>query len=89
MRPDSCATGHASLRDDFDVSTPEVDALVEVTASTAPDVFGARMTGGGFGGSIVALARAGAGRARRRGSPRRTTRRRTGRQATVLLPAPV
>ena len=36
------------------VSTPEVDALVEV-AQAQPGVFGARLTGGGFGGSVVAL----------------------------------
>ena len=43
---------HASLRDDFAVSVPAVDALVE-TALTA-GALGARMTGGGFGGCIVA-----------------------------------
>jgi galactokinase len=51
---------HASLRDDFEVSTPEVDLLVE-TARADPATFGARMTGGGFGGAVVALARAGEG----------------------------
>lgn len=53
---------HASLRDDFEVSVPEVDRLVAI-AQADPDVFGARMTGGGFGGAIVALARRGAGTA--------------------------
>ncbi|KEF35709.1 galactokinase [Deinococcus sp. RL] len=49
---------HASLRDDYAVSHPVVDALV--TALQAhPDVYGARMTGAGFGGSLVALVRAG------------------------------
>jgi galactokinase len=48
--------GHKSLRDDFEVSTPEVDLLVEI-ANEADGVYGARMTGGGFGGAIVALAR--------------------------------
>lgn len=52
---------HASLRDDFAVSTPEVNALVEVTRR-APGCFGARMTGGGFGGAIVALVQAGFGK---------------------------
>jgi galactokinase len=52
---------HASLRDDFQVSTPEVDALVAL-ARKQPGVFGARITGGGFGGSIVALAKRGEGR---------------------------
>jgi galactokinase len=46
---------HASLRDDFDVSVPAVDQLVEVAAAL-PGVHGARLTGGGFGGAIVLLA---------------------------------
>jgi galactokinase len=50
---------HASLRDDYEVSVPEVDALVE-SLTARPGVFGARMTGGGFGGSVVALCRPGA-----------------------------
>lgn len=45
---------HASLRDDFEVSTPTLDALVERLVDT-PGVHGARLTGGGFGGSAVAL----------------------------------
>ncbi|HET9730064.1 MAG TPA: galactokinase family protein [Acidimicrobiia bacterium] len=44
---------HASLRDDFLVSTPELDALVEI--ARAHGAFGARLTGAGFGGCIVAL----------------------------------
>jgi len=52
---------HASLRDDFEVSVPDVDRLVALAQADA-DVFGARMTGGGFGGAIVALARAGRGK---------------------------
>jgi galactokinase len=52
---------HASLRDDFEVSTPDVDRLVAV-ALQVTGVLGARMTGGGFGGSIVALVRRGSGR---------------------------
>ncbi len=43
---------HLSLRDDYEVSCPELDFLVE-TALSLPGVFGARMTGGGFGGSTV------------------------------------
>ena len=46
---------HRSLRDDYEVSVPELDALVEA-AQRAPGVLGARMTGGGFGGCVVALA---------------------------------
>ncbi|RMX63759.1 hypothetical protein DD238_006701 [Peronospora effusa] len=45
---------HKSLRDDYEVSTPELDYLVE-TARGCVGVYGARMTGGGFGGSIVVL----------------------------------
>jgi galactokinase len=45
---------HDSLRDDFEVSTEEVDFLVE-TARAHPGVFGSRITGGGFGGCIVSL----------------------------------
>ncbi len=53
------ADSHASLRDDFDASTPGVDALVARLRST-PGVHGARMTGGGWGGCVVALADPGA-----------------------------
>ena len=45
---------HASLRDDYEVSTPELDHLVEQSMQIK-GVYGARMTGGGFGGCIVAL----------------------------------
>lgn len=51
---------HASLRGDFEVSIPEIDRLVAI-AWAEGDVYGARLTGGGFGGSIVALARQGRG----------------------------
>jgi galactokinase len=45
---------HHSLRDDYEVSCPELDQLAE-EAIKVKGVYGARMTGGGFGGSIVAL----------------------------------
>lgn len=45
---------HASLRDDLEISTPEIDALVEAAAETS-GVLGARIMGGGFGGSVIAL----------------------------------
>ena len=45
---------HASFRDDFDASCPEVDTLVEL-ASKQKGCFGSRMTGGGFGGCTVNL----------------------------------
>ena len=50
---------HLSLRDDFEVSVPELDSLVQA-ARSAPGVLGARMTGGGFGGCAVALCESGA-----------------------------
>lgn len=50
---------HASLRDDFRVSCPEIDALVDAMGA-APGCFGARMTGGGFGGCVIALTEPGA-----------------------------
>jgi galactokinase len=43
---------HASLRDDYEVSSRELDLLVEL-ASKTPGVVGARMTGAGFGGCTV------------------------------------
>jgi galactokinase len=49
---------HASLRDDYEVSAPELDVVVE--ASRAAGALGARMTGGGFGGSAIALVEASA-----------------------------
>ena len=45
---------HDSLRDDYEVSCPELDAMAE-SAWLAPGIFGARMTGAGFGGACVAL----------------------------------
>jgi galactokinase len=48
---------HASLRDDFQVSCKELDLLVDL-ASSSPSVYGARMTGGGFGGCTVNLVKA-------------------------------
>jgi galactokinase len=45
---------HASLRDDFEVSTPELDALVEALRDAG--AIGARLTGAGFGGCVVGLA---------------------------------
>jgi galactokinase len=45
---------HRSLRDDFEVSCPELDLMVEL-AKQVEGVYGARMTGGGFGGCTIAL----------------------------------
>ena len=49
---------HASMRDDFGASAPEVDSLVEI-ALRQPGCFGARITGGGFGGCTVNVVAAG------------------------------
>jgi galactokinase len=49
--------GHDSLRDDFEVSVPELDRLVDWAYENG--AYAARMTGGGFGGAIVALVPAG------------------------------
>ncbi len=51
---------HQSLRDDFEASVPDIDRLA-ARLRAEPDVFGARLTGGGFGGAVVALVRAGRG----------------------------
>jgi len=74
------SASHASQRDDFECSVPEVDRLVSI-AETESAVFGARLTGGGFGGSIVALVRVGeaAGVAKR-------VAEEYGPDATVLVP---
>ena len=51
------SASHGSLRDDYEVSTPELDRLVELAVANGAE--GARMVGGGFGGSIIALAQHG------------------------------
>jgi galactokinase len=48
------AASHASMRDLFEITTPEMDVLVEIAAAT-PGVVASRMTGGGFGGCTVNL----------------------------------
>jgi galactokinase len=75
---------HASQRDDFEVSVPEIDLLVSL-AQAEPGVYGARLTGGGFGGSIVALVEedAALGVAGRVAAGYLD---RSGHQATVLVP---
>jgi galactokinase len=47
---------HVSLRDDYEVSVPEIDLLTEL-AQAVPGCYGSRITGGGFGGSTVSLVR--------------------------------
>jgi len=51
-------SSHASLRDDFEVSSAELDALVEI-ADTVPGVLASRMVGAGFGGCVLVLCEAG------------------------------
>jgi len=50
------AQSHSSLKNEFEVTTPEIDALVEIMSDVLQDQGGVRMTGGGFGGCVVALA---------------------------------
>jgi galactokinase len=50
---DLLVASHASMRDDFEISTPELDAAVD--SALAAGALGARMTGGGFGGAAIAL----------------------------------
>lgn len=54
-------SSHHSLRDDYEVSTPQLDALASLLR-TDDNVYGAKLTGAGFGGACVALCRAGAAR---------------------------
>ncbi|AHG21643.1 galactokinase [Chania multitudinisentens RB-25] len=49
------AESHISMRDDFEITVPPIDTLVEIVKNTLGDRGGVRMTGGGFGGCIVAL----------------------------------
>jgi galactokinase len=73
------------MRDDYEVSIPEIDLLVKL-ARGEREIYGARLTGGGFGGSVVMLAAKGSGRT--------TAERiaaayaaRSGQTPTVLVPA--
>jgi galactokinase len=81
------SASHASQRDDYAVSVPEVDLLVSL-AEAEPAVLGARLTGGGFGGSIVALV----SRGKASGVAARVAAeygKRVARVATVLVPQPL
>ena len=49
------AASHASMRDDFEITVPAIDQLVGLIAEQLGDQGGVRMTGGGFGGCVVAL----------------------------------
>ena len=50
------AESHLSMRDDFQITVPAIDALVEIISGVVGQAGGVRMTGGGFGGCVVALA---------------------------------
>jgi galactokinase len=76
------AESHESLRTDFEVSTPRLDNMVR-DLSGAPGVYGARLTGAGFGGCVVALA------AHDAPLPRGTVRVRPSAGARVTAEAPV
>src|ERR1019366_8349877 len=80
---------HTSLRDDYEVSCPELDAVVEIAQGIgeAGGVIGSRMTGGGFGGCVVSLVKTEA--------VQRITRsldvayeKKTGRQASIFSSRP-
>lgn len=49
------AESHASMRDDFEITVPEIDALVEIIKAEVGELGGVRMTGGGFGGCVVSI----------------------------------
>ncbi|MGY3858602.1 galactokinase [Aeromonas intestinalis] len=51
------AESHAAMRDDFEITVPPIDGLVEIIKAQIGTEGGVRMTGGGFGGCIVALLR--------------------------------
>ena len=76
---------HDSLRDDYEVSIPELDELV-AHLRAAPGVFGARLTGAGFGGATVALCRA--GQASQAAEAALSTYNKAGHQGRILIPVP-
>jgi galactokinase len=75
---------HVSMRDDYETSTSAIDKLVRIAQNCA-GVYGARLTGGGFGGSIVAIAKAGTARTAAEEICRRFATA-TNRDAQVLVP---
>jgi galactokinase len=74
---------HASLRDDYEVSVPALDVLVALLQETS-GVYGARLTGAGFGGACVALVAA--GQAAAIGESARERYARAGHRGRVLVP---
>jgi galactokinase len=78
---------HASLRDDYEVSVPALDTLCDMLRAE-PGVYGARLTGAGFGGACVALCEKGRAAAIATAVTERYNRDRLLQLAGVLLPAP-
>jgi galactokinase len=78
---------HASMRDDYEVSTAEVDTLVRL-GQEHPAIYGARLTGGGFGGAVVMLAARGEGAAAA-ADIHAAYQRQTGHTGLVVMPPPV
>ncbi|QNA99190.1 galactokinase [Massilia sp. Se16.2.3] len=76
---------HYSLRDDYEVSIPELDVLCELLRAQE-GVLGARLTGAGFGGACVALCRA--GHAQQAAAAALAAYNRDGRQGRILIPVP-
>jgi galactokinase len=77
---------HASLRDDYEVSIPELDQLC-AGLRAQPGVFGARLTGAGFGGAVVALCREGKGREAAAAALARYNA--SGKQGRLLIPVAI
>ncbi len=75
---------HASMRDDYEVSIPDIDTMVEI-AESDPGILGARLTGGGFGGAVVMVAKSGAARASA-GTIAATYAAATGRTPQIIVP---
>ena len=75
---------HASLRDEYEVSCPELDALVEIAMGVS-GVFGSRMTGGGFGGCTISLVRKSAVPALLKAIKEEYPRRTGGKKATCFV----
>jgi galactokinase len=77
------SASHTSLSEDFDASTPALDALVQ-HLQAIPGVYGARMTGAGFGGCVVVLAEPGAVDLTRLSTPAWRVRASNGARVQVL-----
>ena len=81
------AASHASMRDDFEITTREIDRLAGQMAQFLGNRGGARMTGGGFGGAVIAIARRGEIEALQ-GEVLRTYRTPDGAEPQVMIEVP-